>query len=68
VPLCRGHHRALHRCGDTAAWWEASGFDCQSAARLLWRKAHSLPNNHRLEPTLDLNLNGAEIQSDAGPQ
>ena len=21
VPLCRGHHRELHRCGDEAAWW-----------------------------------------------
>ncbi len=22
VPLCRTHHRALHRHGDEAAWWE----------------------------------------------
>ena len=22
VPLCRGHHREVHRCGDEAAWWE----------------------------------------------
>ena len=21
VPLCRGHHREVHRCGDEAAWW-----------------------------------------------
>ena len=21
VPLCRGHHRELHRYGDEAAWW-----------------------------------------------
>jgi hypothetical protein len=20
VPLCRGHHREIHRCGDEAAW------------------------------------------------
>ena len=22
VPLCRGHHRQVHRCGDEAAWCE----------------------------------------------
>ena len=22
VPLCRGHHREVHRHGDEAAWWE----------------------------------------------
>ena len=21
VPLCRGHHREIHRCGDEASWW-----------------------------------------------
>ena len=21
VPLCRGHHREVHRCGDEVAWW-----------------------------------------------
>ncbi len=25
VPLCRGHHRELHRHGDEAAWWKRSG-------------------------------------------
>ena len=24
VPLCRGHHRELHRHGDEAAWWSKS--------------------------------------------
>jgi hypothetical protein len=27
VPLCRGHHRALHRHGDEAAWWARLGID-----------------------------------------
>jgi hypothetical protein len=22
VPLCRGHHREVHRCGDEATWWK----------------------------------------------
>ena len=27
VPLCRGHHREVHRCGDEAAWWRNAGID-----------------------------------------
>ena len=25
VPLCRGHHREVHRCGDETAWWRHRG-------------------------------------------
>jgi hypothetical protein len=25
VPLCRGHHREVHRCGDEPAWWRRAG-------------------------------------------
>ena len=27
VPLCRGHHREGHRCGDGAAWWAKVGVE-----------------------------------------
>jgi len=27
VPLCRGHHREVHRCGDEAVWWKTIGID-----------------------------------------
>jgi len=30
VPLCRGHHREVHRCGDEAAWWDKTGIDAAS--------------------------------------
>ena len=26
VPLCRGHHREVHRSGDEAAWWDKSRY------------------------------------------
>jgi ERF superfamily len=42
VPLCRGHHRELHRYGDEAAWWGRQGIDALSAARLLWFESHPL--------------------------
>ncbi len=44
VPLCRGHHREVHRCGDEVAWWKKSGIDPSVAARVLWLKTHPLPS------------------------
>jgi hypothetical protein len=43
VPLCRGHHREVHRCGDETAWWQKTGIDPAAAARVLWLKTHPLP-------------------------
>jgi len=36
VPLCRTHHRALHRSGDEALWWQTVGHDPMKTARKLW--------------------------------
>jgi len=44
VPLCRGHHREVHRCGDEATWWHKTGIDPTAAARVLWLKTHPLPS------------------------
>jgi hypothetical protein len=44
VPLCRGHHRELHRSGDEAAWWRKLGIDPAVAARILWLESHPLPS------------------------
>jgi hypothetical protein len=43
VPLCRGHHREVHRCGDEAEWWRKTAMDPIVAARSLWLKSHPLP-------------------------
>jgi hypothetical protein len=40
VPLCRGHHREVHRHGDEAGWWEKLGLDPARAARTLWLTTH----------------------------
>ena len=42
VPLCRGHHREVHGCGDEVAWWRKSGIDPTVAARELWLETHPL--------------------------
>jgi hypothetical protein len=44
VPLCRGHHRGVHRSGDEAAWWQRQGVDPAAAARALWLESHPLPS------------------------
>ena len=42
VPLCRGHHREVHRSGDEASWWSKAGIDPIGAARALWIETHPL--------------------------
>ena len=38
VPLCRVHHRELHRKGDESAWWQAIKIDPLPLALKLWRQ------------------------------
>lgn len=38
VPLCRVHHRDLHRKGNEAAWWQAVKIDPLPQAAKLWRQ------------------------------
>ncbi len=52
VPLCRTHHREIHRCGDESSWWSNTGIDPLEAARALWLETHPLP---RAEATIGNN-------------
>jgi hypothetical protein len=38
VPLCRTHHRAVHRAGNERSWWEQAGIDPLKVARKLWKQ------------------------------
>ena len=40
VPLCRSHHREVHRSSDEAAWWRQAGVDALIVADNLWRETH----------------------------
>jgi ERF superfamily len=42
IPLCRGHHREVHRCGDEAARWAKVGVEPLGVANALWRESHPL--------------------------
>jgi hypothetical protein len=38
VPLCRIHHRLVHRVGNEAAWWKEAGIEPLKAASKLWKR------------------------------
>jgi hypothetical protein len=42
VPLCRGHHREVHRYGDEVGWWRKVGVDPTVPARSLWLETRPL--------------------------
>jgi ERF superfamily len=48
VPLCRVHHRAVHRARDERAWWQAAGIDPIKIARKLWKNTRI--DEGRIEP------------------
>ena len=41
VPICRTHHRELHRAGDEAAWWSRLNIDPLPVALKLWQQTRS---------------------------
>ncbi|MGB6286876.1 MAG: hypothetical protein WBG18_21095, partial [Xanthobacteraceae bacterium] len=43
VPLCRTHHREIHRCGNEGSWWQNTRIDPLAAARALWLETHPVP-------------------------
>jgi len=42
VPLCRAHHREVHRSSDEVGWWKQAGIDPLGFAQKLWRDTHPL--------------------------
>ena len=53
VPLCRGHHREVHHCGDEPVWWLKVRINPMVIARELWRKTHPLPTNSDNRPAVE---------------
>jgi hypothetical protein len=56
VPLCRIHHRELHRQGDEAAWWSKASIDPVAVALKLWQHT-------RLNGTAFPTSGGTELRS-----
>jgi hypothetical protein len=49
VPVCRIHHRELHRSGNEAAWWQNLNIDPLPVALKLWQ--HTRLNGDVLAPS-----------------
>jgi hypothetical protein len=54
VPLCRTHHRALHRSGDEASWWKSTDLDPVLIAQRLWQhtRLNGSPFQEHIDPLL----------------
>jgi hypothetical protein len=48
VPVCRLHHRELHRSGNEAAWWQRLNIDPIPLALKLWQQTRS--DNPAIDP------------------
>jgi ERF superfamily len=78
VPLCRGHHRAVHRSRDERGWWSGAGIDPIKVARRLWKATRglgsrrstrlALPQPHAAAASLDATPKNEEISGSAIPQ
>jgi len=67
VPLCRGHHRAVHRSRDERAWWRQAGIDPIKIARRLWKATHELGQRGSQRPALSW-PHGAAASLDPTPK
>jgi len=78
VPLCRGHHRAVHRSHDERGWWRQAGIDPIKVARRLWKATRgmgqrrsprvALPRPHAAAATSDPIPKNEEISAPATTQ
>jgi hypothetical protein len=63
VPLCRGHHRAVHRSRDERGWWRQAGIDPIKVARRLWRETRGM-GQQQSERTASFRPHGAAASRD----
>ena len=64
APLCRTHHREVHRVGDERAWWKQAGINPIKVARQLWRKTRlnerATRRNRAVEPNGVVIVSGSD--------
>jgi hypothetical protein len=70
VPLCRIHHREVHRGANEAAWWNRFGVDPHHVAAALWaqtRPVRSVAERPNHEPSMASSPAAAEPTPVAQP-
>jgi hypothetical protein len=62
VPICRLHHRELHRRGNERAWWQKLAIDPLVIAASLWAKTHAATPTTGLAADIErpANVNGSD--------
>src|SRR5207248_3043103 len=65
IPLCRAHHRELHRAGTELIWWSKIGIEPLAFAQELWSPTHriALGNDATSEPSQT--IAGSALEADA---
>jgi hypothetical protein len=66
APLCRIHHRAVHRVSDERAWWKQVGIDPIKVARKLWRNTRLKEDSLGPAVSTEAGMGAAALESDAG--
>jgi ERF superfamily len=71
VPVCRIHHRELHRSGDEAAWWQKLNIDPLPVALRLWQHTRlnggePAPSGGSTPPPAAQKLDMSSVQNRAG--
>jgi hypothetical protein len=65
VPVCRVHHRELHRSGNEAAWWRKLNIDPIPIALRLWQQTRT--DGDQSDPKLWKNARLDEGRTDSKP-
>ena len=66
VPLCRTHHREVHRAGKEPQWWANLNIEPLAMAENFWSQTHPLPAGPRSgRPNT---AKRTELLSDLGPE
>ena len=65
VPVCRVHHRELHRSGNEAAWWRKFNIDPIPIALRLWEQTRT--DGGQSDPELWQNARLDEGRTDSKP-
>src|SRR5215831_1890386 len=66
VPVCRIHHRELHRSGDEAAWWQKLNIDPVPVVLRLWQ--HTRLNGDGLAPSENITSSQVARKRDTSVQ
>ena len=68
VPLCRVHHRELHRIGNERSWWNQLKIDPLPIALRFWQQTKGMVSGASGQPTAHSQIADASIQQRASPR